>query len=77
MNKMSDKGRDKILGVWMEVQLKDTISAWKQHTTPDHFSHDAANRPDINWKNEMTTTELACRTEKESTKKNKHESKEQ
>lgn len=35
-------------GVWMEVQLKDTISAWKQHTTPDHFSHDAANRPDIN-----------------------------
>lgn len=37
-------------GVWMEVQLKDTISAWKQHITPDHFSHDAANRPDINWK---------------------------
>lgn len=35
----------------LEVQLKDTISAWKQHTTPDHFSHDAANRPDINWKN--------------------------
>ena len=30
--------------------FKDTISTWKQHTTPDHFSHDAANRPDINWK---------------------------
>lgn len=35
---------------WVEVQLKDTVSAWKQHTTPDHFGHDAANRPDINWK---------------------------
>lgn len=46
-NKMRQDGFG---GIWMDVELKDTISAWKQHTTPDHFSHDAANRPDINWK---------------------------
>lgn len=58
---------------WMEVQLKDTIGAWKQHTTPDHFSHDAANRPDINWKMKWQTTKLACGTEKQTEKQHQQQ----
>lgn len=78
MNKMWDKGWDKAVffggaGGWMEVQLKDTIGAWKQHTTPDHFSHDAANRPDINWKMKWQTTKLACGTEKQTEKQHQQQ----
>lgn len=33
-----------------QLARKDTISAWKQHSTFDHFSHDAPYWPHVNWK---------------------------